>query len=123
MKTLVLSFLLVFSLLSCEPKSVSAQTEVCNVKDPIRNLPWLHDLVEKAISDKEANILTIKLFEFKGRPILNYYTSYMSCYGCINYECDGSRVDMSELSEQDLEEFRAMINDVSGKNSILWPKK
>jgi len=122
-KTLVLFFLLIFSLLSCEHKSVTSKAEACNVKDPIRNLTWMQDLIEKAIDDKEANMLTITLLEFKGRPIFNYSTLYMSCFGCVNYECDGSRVDMSKLSEQELKEFWALINDASGKKTVLWPEK
>ncbi|GGB82737.1 hypothetical protein [Dyadobacter sediminis] len=123
MKKLVLPVLIVCSLLSCKDNTVSSNVSACGVNDPIRNLPWLKNLIEKAIDDKEANMLTVTLLEFKGRPILNYSTLYMSCYGCINYECDGSRVDISKFPEQELKEFQALINDTSGKKTILWPEK
>ncbi|KAA6439457.1 hypothetical protein FEM33_14460 [Dyadobacter flavalbus] len=123
MKKFVLPVLIVCSLLSCKDKDVSSNVSVCGVNDPVRNLPWLKNLIEKAIDDKEANILTVKLLEFKGRPIFNYNTLYMSCYGCVNYECDGSRVDISKFTEQELKEFWALINDASGKKTILWPEK
>ena len=123
MKRLFLSLLLLFSLLSCEHKTVSSQTDACNVQDPVRDLPWLKLLIEKAVQDKEASILTITLLQVKGRPIFNYYTSYMSCIGCINYDCNGTLIDKSTFSEEELKEFQTALFESSGKKTILWPEK
>lgn len=123
MKTLILTFLLISSLLSCENKSVTSKTEACNVKDPVRNLPWLKNLIEKAKQDKEAGMLTITLWEFRGRPVFNYYKSYMSCIGCIHYNCDGSLIDKAKFTEQESEEFNAAFLDNSVRKTIIWPEK
>ncbi|KQS34078.1 hypothetical protein [Dyadobacter sp. Leaf189] len=123
MKKALPFLLLALLTFSCKEKNVSKNVEVCGVKDPIRNLPWLRDLVEKAKANKEDSAMTISLVELRGEPVINYTLSYMSCIGCHNFHCDGSRVDMSSYTETEIQEFQKNIWDEKGKRIVLWPEK
>ncbi|MCE7059540.1 hypothetical protein [Dyadobacter sp. CY343] len=119
----MLPFLLLLLVISCKEKNPNAELSACGVTDPVRNLPWLRDLVEKAKADKQADIMTIKLVEIAGEPVINYNLSYFSCIGCITYKCDGSRLDWEKYSQEELKEFQENISGDKGKHVVLWPEK
>ncbi|WP_031527512.1 hypothetical protein [Dyadobacter crusticola] len=121
-KTLPLLLLLLLAL-SCKEKKVAKNVEACGVRDPIHNLPWLRDLVEKAKQNKEANVMTISLVQLRGEPVINYTLSYMSCMGCYNFHCDGTRVDMGIYTEAEIREFQKNVWDEKGSRIVLWPEK
>jgi hypothetical protein len=121
-KALPFLFLLLVTI-SCKEKSPSRNLKACGVSDPIRNLPWLRDLIDKAKKDKQENITTITLVEVDGEQVINYYVSYMSCIGCISYRCDGSRFDTSSLSPTEISEYQNKIWGEKGKRIVLWPEK
>jgi hypothetical protein len=96
--------------------------EVCDLNDPVRNLPWLRNLVKQVQDKKETEITTITLTEIGSKPVINYYISYMSCIGCISYYCDGTKVDLSAFSSGEVETYYMNLSGQSGKNRILWPE-
>lgn len=104
-------------------KSGAIKTTVCGVHYPVQELPWLRKMIEEAKDRKEDNVLTIKLVEVNGKPVFNYYTSYMSCIGCISYRCDGSRIDISKLSATEIQEYNNKLISGSGKVTVLWPEE
>jgi hypothetical protein len=126
-----LILLVVLFAFSCKKDSVNADSEdeakgakvdVCDIKDPVNELPWLKKIIEDVKAKKEQNITTITLVEVKGRPVFNYYVSYMSCIGCISYYCDGSRLDMSSYSQEELREYQDNIWGTGGKRKVIWPE-
>ena len=124
MKSATILLLLLLSLLfACRKEDPAAELSACGVKDPVRNLRWLRGLIEEAKRNKINNITTISLVEVQGRPVINYYVGYMSCIGCISYYCDGSRVDLSTLTQQELQDYQTNLWGESGKKVIRWPRK
>ena len=122
-------FLFLLLAVSCKKDRVEEQltspiqASVCDVKYPVRELPWLRKLVEEAREENKDKILTIKLYEVNGKPVFNYYLSYMSCFGCISYLCDGSRIDLSLLSVAEMDEYNNKIVRQTGNTTVLWPEK
>lgn len=104
-------------------KHEAIKASVCDVNYPVRELPWLHKLIEDAKDKKVDKILTIKLVEVNGKPIFSYYLSYSSCMGCINYQCDGSMIDVNKLPAAEIQEFKDKIISGQGKVTILWPEE
>jgi hypothetical protein len=123
MKTSLPVFLLLIILLSCKDKTPASATEICGVKDPIRNLRWLRELVDEAKRKKEDGFMTIVAVEVGGETVINYYLSYMSCIGCVSYHCDGSRFDMSNYTQSEIQEYQKNIWGTSGNRVVLWPAK
>ena len=128
MRVTAIVLLLVF-VFSCKKdeiernKSGAIKATVCGVNYPVQELPWLRKLIQEAKDRKEDNILTVKLVEVNGNPIFNYYTSYMSCIGCISYGCDGGRIDISKLSATEIQEYNNKMISGSGEVIVLWPEK
>lgn len=125
MKSLIAVLTVLVLLLSCKEKhaSPSSDVEICGKKDPINNLRWLRDLVQKAKDDKEEGMLSIVAVTVQGKTVINYYKSYMSCMGCINYNCDGSKFDAGSLSEAERVEFQKNIWGDGGKRVVLMDWK
>ncbi|TLV03682.1 hypothetical protein [Dyadobacter luticola] len=122
MKTSLPIFLLLLMLFSCKDKSVSA-VEICGVRDPVRNLKWLSDKVEETKKNKEDEFMEIVAVKVKGETIINYHMMYMSCIGCYGFHCDGTPLDMTTLSQAELQEYQKNIWEESGKKIVLWPEK
>ncbi|MCF2443155.1 hypothetical protein L0657_04230 [Dyadobacter sp. CY345] len=128
MKIFVIFFLMILYF-SCKKYELEKDTtdaikaSVCDINYPVRELPWLHKLIEDAKDEKVDKILTIKLVEVNGKPIFNYYLSYSSCMGCINYQCDGSMIDVNKLPAAEIQEFKDKIISGQGKVTILWPEE
>lgn len=122
MKNLLLFFFLIF-IFSCKDKTVSSGLEACGVKDPVRNLPWLKAMIEKAKADKQANMLTITVGRIGGEVVFDYYLSYMSCIGCIVYHCDGSRLDPKRYTVAELTELSRSIRGEGMERQVIWPEK
>ncbi|KAA0989062.1 hypothetical protein [Dyadobacter aurulentus] len=121
-KTLPFLITLLISL-SCKDENPASKLTACGVKDPIRNLPWLRELMDKAKADKQEDMLTITLVEIGGEQVINYSLLHMSCIGCVAYHCDGSRLDWENYSQEELKEFQENIWGDKGKRIILWPEK
>ncbi len=102
---------------------MSSRVEVCGVKDPVRNLPWLKAKIEDAKAQKQDKILTITVGKLKGEPVLNFYLTYMSCIGCVTYHCDGSRVELSKYTQQETMDFMQTIWGGASQGEVIWPEK
>ena len=107
-------------LLSCKDKSPGASLELCGVKDPINNLKWLKDMMDQARDKKEEKMITVVAVKLRGETIINYYALYMSCIGCIGYHCDGSRLDMSKYTQEEIQQYRKNIWEEKGDRIVLW---
>ena len=121
-KTLPFLIILLISL-SCKDENPASKLTACGVKDPIRNLTWLRDLIDKARADKQEDMLTVTLVEIGGEPVINYSLLHMSCIGCVAYHCDGSRLNWENYSQEELKKFQENIWGDKGKRIILWPEK
>ncbi|GLU51986.1 hypothetical protein [Dyadobacter frigoris] len=122
---LLLVFLCLFSCKKNETvtnNDKGTNTAACGVSNPVQEIPWLRDLVREMKNNREDNYTTIKLLEFNGKPVINYYVSYWSCYGCVNYYCDGTKLDMSKFSQAETKEFYANLSDTTGKTIVIWPQ-
>ncbi|MCE6991727.1 hypothetical protein [Dyadobacter sp. CY323] len=114
--------LLLALMLSCKDKSPGSSLELCGVKDPVNNLNWLKALVDEA-KTKDPSYTTIVAVTVKGETLINYYVSIMSCIGCISYHCDGTRFDMSVLSQEESKQYQEDIWGEKGRRVVLWPQK
>ncbi|WP_353720979.1 hypothetical protein [Dyadobacter sp. 676] len=122
MKTTFLFLFLLF-VFSCKDKTVSSNLEVCGIKDPVRNLPWLKSLIEDAKANKQDNILTITVGKIKGETVFDYSLSYMSCIGCVGYHCDGSRLDPTKYTDQEMKDYFDSIRGEGSRGPVIWPEK
>jgi len=120
MKHFPFLFILLIPVLSCREDD-PAKLEVCGVKDPVRNLPWLKDLVEKTATGLEAKYSSITLVYLRDEPVFNYSSATMSCIGCVNYHCDGTRVDMKLYTEAERVAFKDNLFNKRGKRVVVWP--
>lgn len=124
MKAYTALLLLILIFISCkkDKADVRPDIEACGVQDPVRKLPWLRKLIQQTRDNKEDGITTITLTEIAGKTVFNYYVSYMSCIGCISYYCDGTRVNLTAFSEQQLSDYYQALAQRSGKTRIIWPE-
>jgi hypothetical protein len=118
-----LLILLLFCLLCCKDNNPVNEQTLCGVKDPVRNLPWLRDLVDESIRNKTAEHLTVAVVRIGEETLINFTYIYMSCIGCVSYHCDGSRMDWSKYTQEQLEKYQNDIFKEDGKKVILWPEK
>ena len=109
--------------MSCKDKNPASEQSLCGVKDPLRNLPWLRDLVEESKKNKTSEYLTVAVVKIGEDSVINFTYMYMSCIGCVSYHCDGSRMDMSKYSQAQLVKYQEDIFKEDGKKVILWPEK
>jgi len=123
MKTSLPVFFILLIFCSCKDKTPYPADNVCGVTDPVRNLSWLRNMVEEAKRRKEENLMNIVAVKVRGETIINYYMLYMSCIGCISYQCDGSKFDMSKLTQAEMQEYQKNVWDTSGNRIVLWPEK
>lgn len=118
-----LLFLFLIVVFSCKDKSVSSNLELCGVKDPVRNLPWLKTLIDEAKANNQDEHLTITLGKIKGETVINYSLIYMSCIGCVAYHCDGSRLDLSQYTQEEMNAYINSIWNDKGRGLVIWPEK
>nr|WP_295927915.1 hypothetical protein [uncultured Dyadobacter sp.] len=116
-------FLILILFFSCKDKTISSDIEVCGVKDPIRNLPWLRTMIEDAKAKKQEDILTITMGKIKDEVVFDFSLIYMSCIGCNAYHCDGSRVDPSKYTHEEMMDFMNTIRGDGQRGPVLWPQK
>lgn len=121
MKKLLFSLFLVFAF-SCKEKTVSSTLEVCGVKDPVRNLPWLKAKIDSLKTEKQDHMLTVTVGEYKGEIIFDYTILYMSCNICTVFRCDGTRVDLSKLTQEEMQEFTKTVRG-DRRGPVIWPQK
>lgn len=121
MKKLLLSLFLLFAF-SCKEKTVSSTLEVCGVKDPVRNLPWLKAKIDSLKTEKQDNMLMVTVGELKGEIVFDYTMLYMSCYVCNVYRCDGTRVDLTNLTQEERQEFTKTVRG-DKQGPVIWPQK
>lgn len=117
-----LLFLFLVLFFSCKDKTISSGIEVCGVKDPIHNLPWLKAMIEDAKANKQENILTVRMGKIKDEVVFDFNLIYMSCLGCVAYHCDGSRVDPSKYTPDEMMDFMTTIRGEGAKGPVLWPQ-
>ncbi|PSL24608.1 hypothetical protein [Dyadobacter jiangsuensis] len=121
MKKLLLFAFLVF-ILSCKDNTVSSTLNVCGVKDPVRNLPWLKAKIDSLKAEKQENMLMVTVGKYKGEIIFDYTILYMSCNICTVFRCDGSRVDLSKLTQEEMQEFTKTVRGDT-RGPVIWPEK
>lgn len=121
MKKLLLPLFLIF-IFSCKDKTISSTLDVCGVKDPVRKLPWLKAKIDSLKAKGEDDVLMVTVGKIKGEIVFDYTLLYMSCYVCQAYRCDGSRFDLTKLTQEEMQEF---VRTVRGddKGPVIWPEK
>lgn len=122
MRNLFLFFFLLF-IFSCKDKTISSTLEVCGVKDPVRNLPWLAARIDSLKAEKQDNMLMVTVGKLKGEIVFDYTMLYMSCYVCQVYRCDGTRVDLSKLTQEEMQEFTRTVRGEGTRGPVIWPEK
>ncbi|OJV15486.1 MAG: hypothetical protein BGO21_31350 [Dyadobacter sp. 50-39] len=119
----LLPFLFIIFIFSCKDATVSSRTEVCGVKDPVRNLPWLKAKIDSLKTEKQDDMLMVTVGKIKDEYVFDYTMTYMSCHVCVVYRCDGSRVDLSKLSQTEMEEFVRTVRGEKTRGPVIWPEK
>ncbi|MGV3604363.1 MAG: hypothetical protein ACO1N1_24290 [Dyadobacter fermentans] len=122
MRNLFLFFFLLF-IFSCKDKTISSTLEICGVKDPVRNLPWLAARIDSLKAEKQDNMLMVTVGKLKGEIVFDYTMVYMSCYVCQVYRCDGTRVDLSKLTQEEMQEFTRTVRGEGTRGPVIWPEK
>ena len=119
--TLYSLFLFGLFLCSCEKNDLSSQESalphaVCGVKDPLRELSWLKEIVSKAQSgpDKFSLAGTVQLIHYQDKTFFVYQRYIMSCMACEVYDCQGNKLDIVTNPELHM----AIIENMSEKNII-----
>jgi hypothetical protein len=114
-------FLLAFALLSCNKNELSPEETFmahtpCGVKNPVKDLPWLKEIINKAESVTERGTYagTIHLVEYEGQSYFIHQPYVMSCMACVVYDCEGNKLPV--ISEPD--KHMALIERMSEKNII-----
>jgi hypothetical protein len=123
MKFKYLLMLIPIFLSTCEDKFPGSDVEACGVKDPVHNLSWLNKKINEAKKENQENILTVTMVTVREKQVINYYLSYMSCIGCVSYNCDGTLFDMGSLTDAERMEYQKNIWGDSEKRVVLWPEK
>lgn len=122
MKNFLLSLFAIF-IFSCKDRTVSSRLEVCGIKDPVRNLPWLKAKIDSSKAKKGNEMLTVTLGKMKGEIVFNCSTIYMSCIGCVAYHCDGTRLDPTKYTPDEMREFMNSIIGEGTRGPVIWPEK
>lgn len=122
MKKLLLSLFLLFAF-SCKDNTVSSTLNVCGVKDPVRNLPWLKAKIDSLKTEKQDQMLMVTVGKLKGEIVFDYTMIYMSCNVCDVYRCDGTRVDLSKLTQEEMQEFTRTVRGEGTRGPVIWPEK
>lgn len=119
----ILLFLFLILVFSCNDDTLSSRLEVCGVKDPVRNLPWLRAKIDSLKTHKQDDMLTVTLGKIKGEIVFDYTMLYMSCYVCQVYRCDGSRVDLTNFTQEEMQEFVRTVRGEDTRGPVIWPEK
>lgn len=122
MKNFLLLLLLIL-VFSCKDNTVSSRLEVCGIKDPVRNLPWLKAKIDSSKAMKADEMLTITVAKIRGETVFNYSTIYMSCIGCVAYHCDGTRLDPRKYTPQEMQDYMNTILGGGTRGPVIWPEK
>jgi hypothetical protein len=122
MKNLFLTFFLIF-IFSCKDNTVSSRVEVCGIKDPVRNLPWLKAKIDSLKAEKQDDMLMVTVGKIKGEAVFDYTMLYMSCNVCLVYRCDGTRVDLSKYTQDEMKEFVSTVRGDGTRGPVIWPEK
>lgn len=119
--TLFSLFLFGLFLCSCEKNDLSSQESAlldsaCGVKDPVKELPWLKEIVSKAETgpDKFSLAGTVHLINYQTKAYFVYQRYIMSCMACEVYDCQGNKLYI--LTNPQL--HMAIIENMSEKNII-----
>ncbi|SEJ48489.1 hypothetical protein SAMN05216327_11191 [Dyadobacter sp. SG02] len=96
---------------------------VCGVKDPVRNLPWLRAKIDSLKTQKQEEMLMVTVGKIKDEVVFDYTMTYMSCYVCVVYRCDGTRFDLSKLSQEEMKEFTRTVRGEDTRGPVIWPEK
>lgn len=98
---LIIFLILIIGLIligSCDENDVSL--EACGVSDPLRNLPWLNEIVANAETDNTGNYLgKIWLLEYESQEI--FITNMALGSGGIKYwtfDCNGEIITPEDFT-------------------------
>jgi hypothetical protein len=122
MKNLLLLLFLIV-IFSCKDRTVSSTLDVCGVKDPVRNLPWLRAKIDSLKTEKQDDMLMVTVGKINGEIVFDCTMVYMSCNVCQVYRCDGSRVDLAKLTQEEMQEFVKTVRGENTRGPVIWPEK
>jgi|SRR5690606_3064429 len=95
--------LVVIILLGCsgdDPEKDSADLAIARASIHCSSSPaqlaWLRLVIHESETDASKKGI-FYTFQSNGRTIIMHQPWIMSCLGCILYDCDGNRLDMSDL--------------------------
>lgn len=107
-------------ILSCKKETLSSDVSACGVKDPVKNLSWLKEMIED--EENRPNQLTIRKFEYKGQTYFDWSLLVMSCMACRVYDCDGNVLSFGEVYDEN--EYSDFVEASRGATSkIIWRGK
>lgn len=119
----LLLFLLLLITFSCKDLTVSSTLEVCGVKDPVRKLSWLKAKIDSLKAEKQDKMLMVTVGKLKDEIVFDYTMLYMSCHVCIVYRCDGTRVDLTKLTQEEMQELTRTLRGEKTRGPVIWPEK
>ena len=80
-------FVIAVSATDCKKNTTPAGEDVCGVKDPVDNLPWLKEKVDDLRSQSLGG--QVRRYRHNGQDIISLQTWIQSCYPCNFYTCFG----------------------------------
>jgi len=81
--------------------------QICNTENPVNNLKWLADFIEKVKFDPKYVSVTISVFEYQDQTVFNIYDVIQSCLYCDLRNCSGQKYTPTDFSD-----FAASKKDV-----------
>jgi hypothetical protein len=71
----------------CKKSNTSNPNDVCGVKNPLSDLPWL----KQKIDDLRAESLSgqVRRYRYNGEDVISIQAWIQSCYPCTLYTCSG----------------------------------
>lgn len=109
-----------FIVLSAGCSSPHTEPQQCGVNNPIQDLPWLNEIVNKAEADKakmaykDNYIGTIYMDTYKNQSV--FMVKMMDSGGLYTYlfECDDKRIAFTQ------EEVGTLFTDIEKPNNVLY---
>ncbi|MES2653636.1 MAG: hypothetical protein V4663_17995 [Bacteroidota bacterium] len=94
---IILFCLFAFILTSCEKSNdeINSTIEVCGVKDPVRNIPWLKaEYLEMGSAIGNG----IVLYNYQGQDIIEVQYSIFSSTNQHQHLCNGTKLNLDDIT-------------------------
>ena len=87
--------------------------------NPTEELKWLKDLIQEALSKPKIFETGIFKTQWRGETLLVVYRAGSSCYLCEAYYCDGSKLDVKGMTEDERGEYYEVVHQLQ-LSDLIW---